>query len=109
MTDTIKFDAPEFYSQNSVVLTVPCTHKGAFLIVSDGDREAVYDGQTLKSPDEWRAAFSDGVIRTKRDEFEWRYNAWFSIYQNGEQVGVECFSLREALIFAMDLAYGDMP
>jgi len=101
----IKFDEPEFYAQNSVVATIPNGDKWPLLIVSDGDREATYDGKTLKTPDEWRAAFDDGVVRTKRPEFEWRYNAWFSIYQNGEQVGVEMFSLTEAIAFALDLTY----
>jgi len=102
----IKFDSPEFYPQDTIVLTVPTANQGPILITNGGNREAIYNDQVLKSHDEWRDAFDDGVIRAKRDEFKWISDGWFAVYFNGEQMGIDFFSLTEAIDFALELTYG---
>ena len=125
MKDTIHFDAPEFYPQNRIVMRVEGP-QGLFIIVSEGEREALYgqftltgdEGErkalyqefTLVLPDEFRSVFPDGNLPEMSDTFIWRYNAWFAVYEerSDEVLGEPMMSLAEAVTYALDLAYGEL-
>jgi hypothetical protein len=112
MKETIHFDAPEFYPQNSVVLRVEGA-EGKFLVVSEGERDAQYGNLNLRTPQQFRDAFPDGKMPEESDALVWTLNAWFAIYdvtnsEESEALGEPEFSLAEALSYALDLAYGEL-
>ena len=100
----IKYDAPEFYKQDVAFLTVNGPH-GVFHIVSEGSRVASYKGKMLSAHRDFRNTFPDGVLPEMSDDFEWSYNAWFAIYDDGEVVGEPEMSLTDAINYALQLAY----
>jgi hypothetical protein len=100
----IKYDAPEFYRQDVAFLSVSGTN-GVFHIASEGTRVAFYNGKSLSTHTDFRNAFPDGNLPEMSDDFEWSYNAWFAIYDDGEVVGEPEMSLTDAINYALALTY----
>ena len=116
MKDTIYFDAPEFYDQDSIILTVQGPN-GKFHIVSEGPRSVSFTliGGTVRdvrSADSFRSNFPDGNLPDASQDFVWHNNGWFAIYDDhgefSETLGEPEFSLAEAVAYALDLAYGEL-
>lgn len=116
MQDTIHFDAPEFYDQDSIILTAQGPH-GKFHIVSEGTRSVSFTliGGTVRdvsSADSFRSNFPDGNLPDASADFVWHNNGWFAVYEAGEDeaevMGEPMMSLAEAVTYALELAYGEL-
>lgn len=115
MIDTIHFDAPEFYDQDTIVLTVQGPH-GKFHVVSEGTRSVSFAiGGTLrnlKSADSFRSSFPSGNLPENHPDYTWDNNGWFAVYDDyaefSETLGEPMMSLTEAVAYALDLAYGEL-
>lgn len=112
MKETIKFDEPEFYNQGTIVLTASGPH-GTYHIVSEGERSAHYHHPsigivTCHTAEHFRNNFPDGNLPEMSDDFEWSYNGWFAIYEDGaedcEPLGEPLMSLAEAVTYTLELA-----
>jgi hypothetical protein len=109
----IRFDEPEFYEKDAVVLTASGPY-GTYHIVSEGERDVLYirnDGDRFfpSAAHEFRELFPDGNLPEMDDNFVWRYNGWFSIYEDAaedcEPLGEPLMSLAETVTYALELAY----
>jgi hypothetical protein len=116
MKDTIHFDAPEFYEQDSIILTAQGPH-GKFHIVSEGTRSVSFTliGGTVRdvrSADSFRSNFPDGNLPDASADFVWHNNGWFAVYDDyaefSETYGEPMMSLAEAVTYALELAYGEL-
>lgn len=98
-----RFDAPEFYADGPVVTIA----RGDLAIVVQRDGHANYtNGESaLTDPDQFRAAFGDGVLPGDSEDWWWRDNGWFDLYDaaDGTHLDVVTYSLREAIARATDL------
>ena len=97
----ITYDSPEFYDCNRVIMRFPKVNGSDVIIVSEGERKAYLDCETLHTPNDFIRAFPDGNIYEESDDFVWSNNAWFAIYDYGEVVGEPEMSLTDAINYVL--------
>ena len=74
----MKFEAPEFYPENTV-----CGEfhgpTGTWYVVSSGERQCWVDGRAVERWDEFRAAFPGGDADLLPDEIEMASGGWWAV------------------------------
>lgn len=98
-----RFDLPEFYERGPVV---SIQHAGRTVSVDrDGEATLLIGETVIRYPEEFRAAFPDGVLPEESDGVTWRLNAWFDLYDadTGKHLDAVSASLEGAVAEAYEI------
>lgn len=74
------FNESLFYESGTTIATFEGPN-GTYEVLCEGDVRATYQGEDLRTADDFRTAFPDGVIP---DEVEFENNNWFAIRLEGD-------------------------